>query len=112
VLDDIARRAAPPAEKLLTTSFRLAGWVAGRAISPVLWGVRQVGPPVLETVARISPAAGQLISALLPSGRPDHSTDSWRPATPVRPAHLEPTQPAGRVPTEPTEPPKDTPDMR
>jgi hypothetical protein len=68
VFDDIARRAAEPAEKLLTTSFRLAGWLAGRAVSPVLVGLRTVAPPVVDTVARLSPAAAGLIGTLLPPG--------------------------------------------
>jgi hypothetical protein len=87
VLVNLARRLAEPAEKLLTQSFRFAGWVVGRAAAPVFSFVRTTGRPVVRTLSALSPIATEALWKLLP-GSPPNRPAGPKLATPPRPTHV------------------------
>jgi hypothetical protein len=92
VLTDVARRVADPAEKLLTQSFRFAGWVVGRTAAPVFKLVASASRPAVHTLAKVSPAAAETLWSLLPGRRPTPEpatpTTPAQPPKPVRPPHV------------------------
>ncbi|GAA0264898.1 hypothetical protein [Cryptosporangium japonicum] len=88
MLTDVARRVADPAEKLLTQSFRLAGWVVGRTAGPVFRLVGHAGRPAVQTLAKISPAAAETLWSFLPGRRPVEQPATPTPVTPPRPTHV------------------------
>ena len=87
MLTDVARRVADPAEKLLTHSFRFAGWVVGRTAGPVFRLARTAGRPVVHTLAKVSPAAAETLWTLLPGRRPAQPATPT-PVTPPKPTHV------------------------
>jgi len=92
VLTDVARRVADPAEKLLTQSFRFAGWVVGRTAAPVFKLAVTATRPAVHTLAKVSPAAAESLWSLLPgrrpAPRPATPTQPTQPPQPVRPPHV------------------------
>lgn len=86
MLIDVARRVADPAEKLLTQSFRFAGWVVGRTAGPVFRLARTAGRPAVHTLAKISPTAADTLWTLLPGRRPARPA-TRTPATPPKPTN-------------------------
>ncbi|SHN06569.1 hypothetical protein [Cryptosporangium aurantiacum] len=103
MLTDVARRVADPAEKLLTKTFRFAGWVVGRTAAPLFSLVRTAGRPAVHTLAKVSPAAAETLWSLLPGHRPEAAKPT-QPATPptptpVRPAHVAKVPSAEGAPT-------------
>lgn len=87
MLVNVARRLAEPAEKLLTQSFRFAGWVVGRTAAPVFSFVRTTGRPVVRTLSALSPIATDALWKLLPGSSPNRQADP-KLATPPRPTHV------------------------
>jgi hypothetical protein len=98
VLTDVARRLAEPAEKLLTQSFRFAGWVVGRTAAPVFGFVAATGRPVVRTVTAISRPAVEKLWAQLPKPEPKAKVAAPPPA-PVRPPHVAVVPVASDAPT-------------
>ncbi|MFG1920316.1 hypothetical protein [Cryptosporangium sp. NPDC048952] len=88
MLTDVVRRVADPAEKLLTQSFRFAGWVVGRTAGPVFRLVSSAGRPAVHTLAKISPAAAETLWSFLPGRRPPTQPATPTPATPPKPTHV------------------------
>ena len=91
MLTDVARRVADPAEKLLTQSFRFAGWVVGRTAGPVFRVVTTAGRPVVHTLSKVSPSAAEKLWMLLPGRRPTPEARESTPTPtpePVRPPHV------------------------
>ncbi|TQS41804.1 hypothetical protein [Cryptosporangium phraense] len=98
MLTDVARRVADPAEKLLTQSFRFAGWVVGRAAGPVFKLAGAAGRPVVQTLGRLSPGAAEALWGLLPGRRPPVTPEPPAPKI-VRPPHVATVPTAGGAPT-------------
>lgn len=99
MLTDVARRVADPAEKLLTQSFRFAGWVVGRTAGPVFRLALTAGRPAVETLSKLSPAAAERVWAFLPGHRPGQQPATPTPVTPPRPAHVAVVPTAAGAPT-------------
>ena len=89
-LGDVARRLAEPAEKLLTHSFRFAGWVVGRAAGPIISFVGTTGRPVVRMLSALSPIATEKIWRLLPHPGPTQRRANVvvPPQPPARPPHV------------------------
>ncbi|MFI5955778.1 hypothetical protein [Cryptosporangium sp. NPDC051539] len=99
MLTDVARRVADPAEKLLTQSFRFAGWVVGRAAGPVFKLAGAAGKPVVQTLGRLSPGAAEALFSLLPGRRPAPEPVKPPVTPPVRPPHTATVPTVGGAPT-------------
>ncbi|GAA3387210.1 hypothetical protein [Cryptosporangium minutisporangium] len=103
MLTDVVRRVADPAEKLLTQSFRFAGWVVGRTAVPAFRLARSAGRPVVHTLAKVSPSAAETLWSLLPGGRPTREpvtpTPPIQPPKATRPPHVATVPSAAGAPT-------------
>lgn len=91
-LVDVARRLGEPAEKLLTQSFRFAGWVVGRAAGPVFNFVGTTSRPVIRTLSALSPIAAETIWKLLPHIGPAQRRETVvvPPPQPAQPPNVPP----------------------
>ena len=100
-LVDLARRLAEPAEKLLTHSFRFAGWVVGRAAGPVFSFVGTTSRPVVRTLSALSPIAAEKIWRLLPLTGPRLRPEAVvvPPQQPARPPNVATVPPPTGAPS-------------